>query len=607
MAFRNIRADVPIYANQASLPTSNTPGQAASTEDGGFYVWNGSNWIAQGPESGLVDSVNGQTGIVVLDADDVGADPAGTAEALFDELGDLYVRTTRFAIISSGSSGTVTLPPSATVILDDFGGTVDAVVTKVSSGKPSIESAVTAGGVVIATTFDSLGNWVFSGTPSSYPVAILYRVEQQLKNFDSTASNIFGIPLAQAGSSWGAITGTLSNQSDLQNVLDNKLNLIESYTTVALPSNLDLIPVSDGADTFNVTLEDFFSRACEDGNTKVWNDDSDFTDPVFKWEKNGQVRMKYSYNEGLEFPAAGLSVSFSSATDGQFLIFNDVSQSWEPGNGPGLDLDNAWDGINTFYQAIESQSPGNLAVDIQPATDASLSYVLSASGILANGTAYNYEMYSQTLTHWNGYWYSQTSLEFDSPSDPNDGLLYEQQLSWVEPTFGATVSNYILYDTINNRYLEIVAPATSFIIDATTSWTAGAPVLTPNDTNQSIPGFAMVNGDWTVNSYDLFRLGIPSDPNTLPLRIRWDTTNDWIIFDDGISEVYSWRGNFIAGGTTDDSFEWLADTSSPTPQTILTLPLDIYGDGTINELLGTPDKWVLVTIEGVEYKIPTYL
>ena len=35
---------------------------------------------------GAVDSVNGQTGVVVLDAGDVGADPAGTAAGLVDDL-----------------------------------------------------------------------------------------------------------------------------------------------------------------------------------------------------------------------------------------------------------------------------------------------------------------------------------------------------------------------------------------------------------------------------------------------------------------------------------------------------------------------------------------
>ena len=42
--------------------------------------------LAAGGGGGAVDSVNGETGVVVLDAGDVGADPAGTAAGLVDDL-----------------------------------------------------------------------------------------------------------------------------------------------------------------------------------------------------------------------------------------------------------------------------------------------------------------------------------------------------------------------------------------------------------------------------------------------------------------------------------------------------------------------------------------
>lgn len=42
--------------------------------------------LDSGDGGGAVDSVNGQTGVVVLDAGDVGADPAGTAAGLVDDL-----------------------------------------------------------------------------------------------------------------------------------------------------------------------------------------------------------------------------------------------------------------------------------------------------------------------------------------------------------------------------------------------------------------------------------------------------------------------------------------------------------------------------------------
>ncbi len=108
--------------------------------------------------------------------------------------GSKYVRTTRFASIGAGTSGTVTLPSFSTVVLDDFGGTTDAIVTQISSGKPTLQPALTASGVVVATTFDSSGNWALSGTPTSYPVAIVYRVKQSFANFDSDASDLWGVP-----------------------------------------------------------------------------------------------------------------------------------------------------------------------------------------------------------------------------------------------------------------------------------------------------------------------------------------------------------------------------------------------------------------------------
>jgi hypothetical protein len=109
-----------------------------------------------------------------------------------NNLGSTYVRSTRFAIISSGTSGTVTLPTASTVVLDDFGGTVDAVITLTSGGRPVFDHARDSSGNIISTTFDSLGNYVLSGTPVSYPVAIVYRVRQTNLNFVGTDSSIIG-------------------------------------------------------------------------------------------------------------------------------------------------------------------------------------------------------------------------------------------------------------------------------------------------------------------------------------------------------------------------------------------------------------------------------
>lgn len=107
-------------------------------------------------------------------------------------LGDKYVRTTRFASIGAGTSGAVALPPNSTVVLDDFGGGVDAVVTTISAGRPTFSHAFTAAGDMVTTSFDAGGNYTLSGAPSAYPVALVYRVRQKLSDFDSTSSDIIG-------------------------------------------------------------------------------------------------------------------------------------------------------------------------------------------------------------------------------------------------------------------------------------------------------------------------------------------------------------------------------------------------------------------------------
>lgn len=107
-------------------------------------------------------------------------------------LGDNYVRNTRFATISSGTSGTIAIPSEQQIILDDFGGTTDAVVTTISGGRPTSSPAQTVGGTIIAATFDASGNYTLIGTPSAYPVAIIYRVRQKFSTYVDTDFNIIG-------------------------------------------------------------------------------------------------------------------------------------------------------------------------------------------------------------------------------------------------------------------------------------------------------------------------------------------------------------------------------------------------------------------------------
>lgn len=101
---------------------------------------------------------------------------------LDDRLLTLEERYEYYEIFESTSSGSgaVSKPTNSTIILDFYPEGVDALVTKLDSlGRPLDEPAVTAGGAVVTTTFDTNGNYALSGTPSAYPVGIVYFIKIQ--------------------------------------------------------------------------------------------------------------------------------------------------------------------------------------------------------------------------------------------------------------------------------------------------------------------------------------------------------------------------------------------------------------------------------------------
>lgn len=133
----------------------------------------------------------------VIDDNVIALDKTWSSSKINDEIdiiGDNYVRSTRFAVIGSGTNGTITIPGTQTVILDDFGGTTDAILSNEDSGKPDYTAVLDSGGVQVATTFDSSGNYTFTGTPVSYPVCIIYRVREKFRDYDDTDPSVLGIP-----------------------------------------------------------------------------------------------------------------------------------------------------------------------------------------------------------------------------------------------------------------------------------------------------------------------------------------------------------------------------------------------------------------------------
>jgi hypothetical protein len=96
-----------------------------------------------------------------------------------------------FASISA-ASGTITAPTGATILLDSLQQGIDAVVSTIVNGQPSMVTPVTSGGAFITvSSFDTGGNYVLSGTPASTPIALIYVFKIKAINYSNvTVGNI---------------------------------------------------------------------------------------------------------------------------------------------------------------------------------------------------------------------------------------------------------------------------------------------------------------------------------------------------------------------------------------------------------------------------------
>jgi len=114
--------------------------------------------------------------------------PAASGEERITALEDKYVKATWFESIAIGTIGTLTPPEGGTILLDQWAAGVDALASIEAGGIPGYESPRTAGGDIVTATLDASGNWSLSGTPSAYPVDLIFAYEVKLKDFDHDKS-----------------------------------------------------------------------------------------------------------------------------------------------------------------------------------------------------------------------------------------------------------------------------------------------------------------------------------------------------------------------------------------------------------------------------------
>lgn len=145
-------------ANSAALPsTGNIIGDAKVTnDDQSIYIWDGSAWqLSSGGGGGAVASVQGLTGVVVLDTDDV---PQGSTNLYFDA--SLLGSPNGIAELDAGGTVPLSQLPSSIFGAVNYVGTWDA-----NTNSPALASGVGTQGdyyvvsVSGTTTIDGISSW----------------------------------------------------------------------------------------------------------------------------------------------------------------------------------------------------------------------------------------------------------------------------------------------------------------------------------------------------------------------------------------------------------------------------------------------------------------
>lgn len=110
-----------------------------------------------------------------------------------------------FTSIASGTSGTITYPTGSALVLGEYAGQNAIVTVLDANGRPIDQAAKTAAGAVVTATLNAGGSYTLSGTPSAYPVGLVYQLR-------CIAKNAGNIPLASIIDAT-QIQGTMAKQN----------------------------------------------------------------------------------------------------------------------------------------------------------------------------------------------------------------------------------------------------------------------------------------------------------------------------------------------------------------------------------------------------------
>lgn len=148
-------------------------------------------------------------------------------------------KITYFTEISS-STGTITIPTGATILLDQLQSGVDAYVCTIQNSQPTGSFPQTSGGVTVdVSSFDALGNYTLSGTPSSYPVALIYILKIKAKDYSNLDITKI-LDLEEINIISQTITNGVTNKSPSEDAVFDALALKADKSNTVLSTYLEV-------------------------------------------------------------------------------------------------------------------------------------------------------------------------------------------------------------------------------------------------------------------------------------------------------------------------------------------------------------------------------
>jgi hypothetical protein len=148
------------------------------------------------------------------------------------------VTSQRYVLLNT-NSGQLTLPNFSNLVLGGFSGGADSLLVTTLNSYPTGINAVDNNNDPIVVSLDSLGNFSFN-TPIAYPVALVYQVEQFLKDYnpsDSDIINLFHADINQKLSQKLIVINNTILANTILNVNNSSLNYTVSGDTTNLTAS----------------------------------------------------------------------------------------------------------------------------------------------------------------------------------------------------------------------------------------------------------------------------------------------------------------------------------------------------------------------------------